>query len=191
MDTKNNFYELLEVIKSASTREILGAYENKITKFNNISKLSDNQINEIKILKIALHVLITPKLRSKYNKYMKLKNNKSINNNQDNILSNNEQDKSLNNNKQDAINQNEPQAINQDMEASLDTLFNVDNTWMKSNSKTNESLSKKNKFENNSIGDRVFSMSQFNKRPGYSSHCEGELRKPLQGREDKTSQITN
>jgi len=46
---------------------------------------------------------------------------------------------------------------------------------------------RRNKFENNSIGDRVFSMSHFNKRPGYSSDFEIELRKPLQGREDKTT----
>jgi DnaJ-class molecular chaperone len=171
MDTKNNFYELLEVMKSASTREILGAYENKITKFNNLSRLSDDQINEIKMLKVALHVLITPELRTKYNRFVESKNKKQ----------------SKSSNKTDL---SEPQAVNQEMESSLDALFNVDNTWMQSDSRLNESSSRKNKFENNTIGDRVFSMSQFNKRPGYSSDFECELRKPLQGREDKTSQLT-
>jgi DnaJ-class molecular chaperone len=183
MDTKNNFYELLEVMKSSSTREILGAYENKITKFNNISKLSDNQINEIKMLKVALYVLITPNLRPKYNKYLESKNNKYIdskNKKKGEILKNNNH----------AHKQDEPLAMNQEMESSLDALFNVDNTWMKNDPKINESSSRKNKFENNTLGDRVFSMSQFNKRPGYSSDFECELRKPLQGREDKSSQLT-
>ena len=78
MDTKNNFYELLEVLKSSSTREILGAYENKITKFNNIKKLNDGQINEIKMLKVALYVLTTPELRAKYNVYVANKNKDKI-----------------------------------------------------------------------------------------------------------------
>jgi hypothetical protein len=80
----------------------------------------------------------------------------------------------------------EPLAVNQEMESSLDTLFNVDNTWMSNDSKLNDTSSRKNKFDNNSIGDRIFSMSHFNKRPGYSPDFECELRKPLQGRDDKT-----
>jgi DnaJ-class molecular chaperone len=153
MDTKNNLYELLDVTKSASSREILGAYENKITKFNNTLILSDNQISEIKMLKVALHVLITPELKNKYNQYLEFKNKK--------------QNKLLNKN-----HQNEPQAVNQEMESSLDILFNVDNTWMSNDSRLNDTSSGKNKFDNNSIGDRVFSMSHFNKRPGYSSDFE-------------------
>jgi DnaJ-class molecular chaperone len=173
MDTKNNFYELLEVLKSSSTREILGAYENKITKFNNIKKLNDGQINEIKMLKVALYVLTTPELRDKYDVYIANKKNKS---------GKKEQNKDLNN--------EGPLAMNQEVESSLDALFKVDNTWMKSEDKISDSATRKNRSENNSIGDRVFSMSQFNKRPGYSSDFESELRKPLQGREDKTSQMT-
>jgi DnaJ-class molecular chaperone len=185
MDTKNNFYELLEVMKSSSTREILGAYENKITKFNNISNLSDNQINEIKMLKVALYVLITPNLRSKYNKYLDSKNNKSSDSKNN---KNKKRGETLNTNR--GYKQDEPLAMNQEMESSLDVLFNVDNTWMKNDPNINDTSSRKNKFENNTLGDRVFSMSQFNKRPGYSSDFECELRKPLQGREDKSSQLT-
>jgi len=180
MDTKNNLYELLEVRNLASSREILGAYENKITKFNNISILSDNQISEIKMLKVALHVLITPELKNKYNKYLELKNKK-----QNKLNKNN---KNNQNNQNDKDTYNEPIAVNQEMESSLDTLFNVDNTWMSNDSRVNDTSSRKNKFDNNSIGDRVFSMSHFNNRPGYSSDFECELRKPLQGREDKTQQ---
>jgi DnaJ-class molecular chaperone len=164
MDTKNNFYKLLDIIKSASTREILEAYKNKIIKFNNLSKLSNDQISEIKMLKIALYVLVTQDLRIKYNNFIESENKLS-----------------------DKKNINEPSAMNQNDETSLDSLFNVDNTWMTSEKKINDNSLKRNKFENNSIGDRIFSMSQFNKRPGYSTDFEIELRKPLQGREDKST----
>lgn len=45
--------------------------------------------------------------------------------------------------------------------------------------------SKKVKFENDTINNRVFSLSEFNKRPGYSTDYEIELRKPLHTRTDK------
>ncbi len=41
------------------------------------------------------------------------------------------------------------------------------------------------------IGDRVFSLSEFNKRPGFSSDFETELRKPQQGRIDKSDEKIN
>jgi hypothetical protein len=81
----------------------------------------------------------------------------------------------------------EPSAVNQNDDETLDSLFNVDNSWMNNQPKTTENSLRRNRFENNSIGDRVFSMSYLNKRPGYSSDFEIEIRKPLQGREDKTT----
>ena len=44
---------------------------------------------------------------------------------------------------------------------------------------------KKDNFDTN-IGDRVFSLNALNKRHGFSYDCETDLRKPLQGRTDKS-----
>ena len=63
MNTKNNFYKLLDITNLASKKEIKIAYQNKIIKFNNITKLSDNQISDIKMLKIALYVLLNSELK--------------------------------------------------------------------------------------------------------------------------------
>lgn len=166
MNTQNNFYKLLDITNLASSNEIKLAYKNKIRKFNNISKLSNDQIGDIKMLKIALYVLLNSELRQKYDNYIKSA-------------------------KQDTVSLSEPQAINQNEDETLDSLFNVDNTWMNSEQKTSDNSLRRNRFENNSIGDRVFSMSHINKRPGYSSDFEIELRKPLQGREDKSTKTTN
>jgi DnaJ-class molecular chaperone len=157
MNTKNNFYKLLDITNLASPNEIKKAYQNKIIKFNNIKKLSNDQISDIKMLKIALYVLLNSKLKQKYDNYIQSENN------------------------------TEPQAINQNEDETLDSLFNVDNTWMSTQQKIPDNSLRRNRFENNSIGDRVFSMSHLNKRPGYSSDFEIELRKPLQGREDKST----
>lgn len=166
MNTKNNFYKLLDITNLASKKEIKIAYQNKIIKFNNITKLSDNQISDIKMLKIALYVLLNSELKKKYDKYIQCE-------------------------KKETVSQAEPQAINQNEDETLDSLFNVDNTWMNSEQKTSDNSLRRNRFENNTIGDRVFSMSHINKRPGYSSDFEIELRKPLQGREDKSTKTTS
>jgi len=166
MNTKNNFYKLLDITSLASSYEIKKAYQNKIKKFNNISKLSDDQISDIKMLKMALYVLLNSELKEKYDNYIK-----SV--------------------KLKTVSQSEPEAINQNENETLDSLFNVDNTWMNNEQKTSDNSLRRNRFENNSIGDRVFSMSHLNKRPGYSSDFEIELRKPLQGREDKSTKTLN
>ena len=165
-----NFYELFEIRSNSSTKEIIMAYENKITKFNNIDKLSNKQIQEIKQLKIGIYILINQKLRNKYNILLKL-------NNEDNKLS----DK-------------EPCAVNHENIDSLDSLFNIDNSWIKNNDSINNSINndntgRKSKNENNMLGDRVFSLSKLNKRPGYSSDFEIELRNSSQGRIDKTEAL--
>ena len=64
---------------------------------------------------------------------------------------------------------------------SYDTVFNVDNSWMGNH--------KDNDHETNIISDRIFSLSNFNKKPGYSTNDEIYLRKPLQGRIDKTTEL--
>lgn len=162
----NNFYELFEILNSASTREIIMAYENKITKYNNLDKLNDMQVYEIKMLKIGLHILTNPELRTKYNKVM------GINSTRELVKVN-----------------KEPTAVNEPNDLNLDSLFNVDNSWMK-NHKENSDTSKKSRFETN-IGDRIFSLSELNKRPNYSSEFEASLRKPQQGREDKSTELLN
>lgn len=164
MNTKNNFYKLLDLKSSASRKEIILGYQNKIIKFNNIPSLSNDQISDIKMLKIALYVLLNSRLRQKYDNFINSEKNSKT-----------------------KFYQNEPSAMNQNDDETLDSLFNVDNTWMNHEQKTNDNSLRRNKFENNSIGDRVFSMSHLNKRPGYSSDFEIELRKPLQGREDKST----
>jgi hypothetical protein len=176
MSNMSNFYGLFEVYPNASIKEIVMAYENKITKFNNIKKLTKEQIYEIKMLKIGLHILVNSELREKYNKTFK------------NLSDNKESNKESNKEAQ----VNEPLALNSNNDDSLDSLFKVDNSWMKDVNIAADSkqFSKKMGFETN-IGDRVFSMSNFNKRPGFSSDFESELRKPMQGREDKSSQMIN
>jgi hypothetical protein len=182
MSKMNNFYELFDVQPNASYKQIIMGYENKITKYNNLTKLTKEQIYNIKMLKIGLHILINPNLRAKYNKLLiGQADNKAGNkpgNKADNKLGN----------KPD----NEPIALNAGNDDNLDLLFNIDNSWMKQVNINLESsqANKKNNFETN-IGDRIFSLSNFNKRPGFSTDFEAELRKPLQGREDKSNQTLN
>jgi hypothetical protein len=159
----NNFYELFNITHTDSTEKIIMAYKKKINTYNNINKLSKEQIYDIKMLKTGLYILINPKLREKYNETL----NKNITNDTLAIKS-----------------------INEDALDTLDSLFNVDNSWMNNINVNKEQSAKKNNFETN-IGDRVFSLSELNKRPGYSHDFDGELRKPLQGREDKSSEILN
>lgn len=162
MSKMSNFYELFDVLPNASSKEIIMAYENKITKFNKLKALTSVQTHEIKMLKVALYVLITPELKNKYNKsFNKIKSKTE-----------------------------EPQAINSGEFNNLDSLFNVDNSWMKDINSDSSTSVKKNKLDLN-IGDRVFSLCDLNKRPGFSSDFEAELRKPQQGREDKSNQLLN
>ena len=56
MNNMNNFYELFEVFPSASTKEIIMGYENKITKYNNIKKLSKVVLTNFKpMIPAAFH----------------------------------------------------------------------------------------------------------------------------------------
>jgi hypothetical protein len=163
-DTKSqtNYYNLFEIHPHSSSKQILLAYENKITKFNNLYSLEQEQVNEIKLLKVGLFVLINCELRKIYDKIIGIKK---------------EQKK-----------ETEPVAGNDNIPDSLDALFNVDNSWMKTTENKSDSTGRKVRNESNILGDRVFSMSEFNKRPGFSSDFEIELRKPQQGRIDKSNE---
>ena len=77
----------------------------------------------------------------------------------------------------------EPVAMNYENDDSFDSVFNIDNSWMdKHIIKKND---KKNDSEFNLIGERIFSLSNLNKKPGYTTNDEIDLRKTLQGRIDK------
>jgi DnaJ-class molecular chaperone len=53
------------------------------------------------------------------------------------------------------------------LDDNLDSLFNVDNSWMKNDKQDGSNNTRKNKGFNNSIGDRIFSLQELNKRPLY------------------------
>jgi hypothetical protein len=87
-------------------------------------------------------------------------------------------------NKSIGLELDEPLPMNHEIENSLESVFNVDNSWMNTNNDIKNN-NKKNNNETNIIGDRIFSLSNLNKKPGYSTNDEIDLRKPLQGRVDK------
>jgi DnaJ-class molecular chaperone len=162
-----NFYELFEIINTASTKQIIKAYQNKIMNYNNT--LSPDQINEIKIYKIGLYILMNTELRIIYDNIL---NNQMV----QNVVSTiNPEDTDINN-----LHASLNDQIKE--ENSLDSLFNIDNTWKD----TNDDLgNKKTQIKTNIITNRIFSMAEFNKKPNFPSDFESELRRPLQGRVEK------
>ena len=80
------------------------------------------------------------------------------------------------------ISNNIPLPMNEEDNSSFDTVFNIDNSWMKTQ-KIKPDNDKKN--DNNMIGERIFSLSSLQKKPGYSTNDEIFLRKPEQGIIDK------
>ena len=153
-----NFYQIFEVMKTASSKEILMAYENKISKFNNLKNLSKEQINEIKILKTGLYILSNEKLRHKYD-FLLDSNKKSF----------------------------EPLPQNIGNDDTLDSLFNVDNSWMKNHEPVN--TLKKNKAEY-SFNDRIFEFSNMNNNS--LPNIDMDFRRiQQQGREDKSENKIN
>lgn len=153
----DNYYELFNINKNASTKDIIIAYENKINYYNNFQKLSDKDINNIKIYKKGLYILTNLNLRNNYNNLL------FNNNNNNNVMAENDDNDNLNN---------------------LDDLFNVDKSWMKEFNYDTNNL-KKQSGENN-LNDRIFDISFINKRPGYSTDSEIKLRIPKQGRNTKS-----
>jgi DnaJ-class molecular chaperone len=145
-----DYYNIFNISSSATIKEILNSYENKINKFNSIRNLSNEDIKYIKLLKSGLYILTNKELRQNY----------------------------------DYILHNEPKALNQNEDETLDSLFNVDNSWMNTNNEKEKAPMKK--VECNVISDRIFSLSGLNRRPGYSTESEIGLRKPEQSRNDKT-----
>jgi len=171
-----NYYELFEIINTSSAKQIIKAYQNKIMNYNN-ENLSQIQINEIKILKMGLYILITPDLRIIYDYLLN-----------DQLKCNQENNEKISISPAELGDTQEGSSFKTEYaeENSLDALFNIDNTWM--NKHVNNKYNKKTDSEDvNLIGDRIFSLSNLNKKPGYSTNHEIDLRKPLQCRLEKES----
>lgn len=179
-----NYYKLFEIINTSSTKQIIKAYQSKIINYNN-ENLSQIQMNEIKILKMGLYILITTDLRIIYDHLLNdqikctQENNKKISVS----LAELEETQGVSSFKTEYIEAN-----------SLDALFNIDNTWKDkitintintSNDDKKESGYKKTQNKTDIITNRIFSMAEFNKKPDFPSDFETELRKPLQGRVEK------
>lgn len=79
--------------------------------------------------------------------------------------------------------ENTPVAVNHDDDNNLDSVFNIDNSWMK---EANLSNKKKDGVDSNLLGERVFSLPSYNKNQNNLSYLDSDIRKPIQGREDKT-----
>jgi DnaJ-class molecular chaperone len=168
-----NYYELFEIINTASPKQIIKAYQNKIINYNNT--LSSDQINEIKIFKMGFYILMNTELRIIYDNIL---NNQVIQTTQNVVSTINPEDTDINN-----LHASLNDQIKE--ENSLDSLFNIDNTW-KDNNDTNVNLgNKKIQIKTNIITNRIFSMAEFNKKPNFPSDFESELRRPLQGRVEK------
>lgn len=161
---EKNFYELFEINKNATKIEIIIAYRNKISHFNKLKKISEEDSNKIKLFKIGLYILSNEELRNQYDK--KFNKIESI---------------PTENNKIESI----PTANNDNnYDNDLDSLFSVDNSWMNQVNKLDVNINKrKSNLEGNEIGNRIFSLTGINKK--IESNFENELLKPLQGRENK------
>jgi DnaJ-class molecular chaperone len=73
----DDYYQLLNINNNASFETINLAYENAISKYNNLTFLLPQQISEIKKLKTALYILTNTELKNKYDN--KLSNIKPYN----------------------------------------------------------------------------------------------------------------
>lgn len=165
---ESNFYDLFEIDNTSLINDIVTAYKNKISAFNDMDELSDEDISRIKLLKIGLYILITPNLRTIYDNKIKFVESEQVNS--DN---------------------NEPKALNEGEHNNLDSLFNIDNSWMTKTDSSNNINKKKNLVEGNEIGDRIFSIKNITKQTDTFSEFANNLRKPLQGREEKKDKTEN
>lgn len=182
MKNFQDFYTLFDVTPNSDEKQIKLGYLNKISKFNNIKKISNENIKEIKLLKTGLYILTNMELKNIYDKRIMKISDKQTDESYDS-----KSGMLLNNSGKTIIDNDEPLAENHENNDTFDTVFKVDNSWMNQvnvNSETNNG--RKNKGENNTISNRIFSLSEFNKKPNFSSDVDSELRRPLQGREDKS-----
>lgn len=166
---ESNFYDLFEIDNTSVINDIVAAYKNKINQFNGMDELSDEDISKIKLFKIGLYILITPNLKTIYDNKIKY---------------------SEINNTNESSEMPEPKALNEGENNNLDSLFNIDNSWMTKTDSSNTNK-KKNLVGGNEIGDRIFSMKNITKQNDTFSEFANNLRKPLQGREEKKDKTEN
>jgi hypothetical protein len=181
---ESNFYDLFEIDSTSLIDDIVTAYKNKINPFNEMDELSDDDISKIKLLKIGLYILITPNLRTIYDNKIRYSESKEseVEEKSDNEPEGKQSFSSAN---------NEPKALNEAEHNNLDSLFNIDNSWMTKKDTSNNINKKKNLIEGNEIGDRIFSMKNITKQTDTFSEFANNLRKPLQGREEKKDKTEN
>ena len=149
-----NFYDLLKITPNANKNDIINAYKSSIKHYIDMGHLTNDQINEIRTLKSALYVLSNDDLRNKYNALLTKANMENTNPSNDELSHHNDMNYFSN--------------INTNQHNNLESLFNVDNSWMNNdNIIMKQNITKKNKIETNMIGDRIFSLQEINKKPLY------------------------
>ncbi len=178
MEKMGNFYNLLDIPYSASNKQIIMGYQNKISKYANLKNISSDQIKEIKALKTAIYILTNMKLKEAYDNLLNNENTINIQPNKNITISSPPPDDTT-----DFLT-NSPVAGNHMGDDTLDAVFNVDNSWMKQ--ENNNINNKKAGIDINLLGNRVFSLPNYAKKQNYSSDIDSELRKPKQCRDDKS-----
>lgn len=159
-----NYYELLNISINSTSEQIKYAYQKQISAFNHLPFLSNDHVNKVKEYKCALYILSNPKLKDIYDKKL---------------------DSFLNN-------QN---TFDYDVDIQGSNTFDIDNNYEINNNEelndTQETLQipqnndmKKNKFNPNILGNRIFSLSHLNKTP-ILTDFQMKLRKPENGRIEK------
>jgi hypothetical protein len=192
---ESNFYDLFEIENTSVINDIVSAYKNKINPFNEMEELSDEDISKIKLYKIGLYILITPNLRTIYDNKIKYIASKNSEIQEKSVVNEPEEKQSFSPatllGKSKAFPNNEPKALNEGDNNNLDSLFNIDNSWMTKSESSNNVNKKKSLVEGNEIGNRIFSIKNITKQTDTFSEFANNLRKPLQGREEKKDKTEN
>jgi len=176
----DNFYEFFNINASCQTKEIINSYQNIINKYKNIKNLNQEQINNIKLAKKGIYILLNPELRKKYdisllqNKdtlsrstrglekpFSILNRNNEIdtNNNNNNYYRINDLYKKTNNEECTTCVPEKKTSINYDIEAASNNEIDYSNfdselNYQDSRNLHNESIKKKDNVIN--ISDRIF-----------------------------------
>ena len=145
------YYDVLNVTPVDNDETIYNNYYNAISYYNN-PILSAEQQNQVKFIKMALHVLTNEKLKNKYNYYIyKEQNKQNIKSASGKSLAENSLKEFKEPRENNIVSANENNG-----DQLLDTVFNVDTKWMNNNSFSNN---EDGKLDNNIISNRVFDLS--------------------------------
>lgn len=149
-----NYYDILNVSPLDEIHNINLAYKQKINRYT-YNNLSNNDIEEIKLLKKAKYILTNPNLKYKYD-YLLYKSN--------NI------DASPNLEQPNNVSMPLPENDN-DNDNDFNSVFNVDNKWMQDNEYINTTNAKQdNKLDNKLINGRIFDLSGiYNRQVNYEN----------------------